>query len=52
MVCMAKMLCTVPRACLLECTCIFAVSVVCNEQMSWSPVHVGVYIPQVFLTSQ
>jgi len=30
---------------------IFAVSVVCTTQMSWAPVHAGVYIPQMFLIS-
>ena len=43
--------CTVARVCLRGCMCVFAVSVVCTKQVSWAPVHAGVYIPQVFLTS-
>jgi len=31
--------CTVARACLRECMCIFAVSVVHTKQVSWAPVH-------------
>jgi len=47
MVCMAKVCCTVERARLRGCICIFAVSVVCTKQVSWAPVHAGVYITQV-----
>ena len=42
---------TVARACLRRCMCNFAVSVVCTKQVSWVPVHAGVHILQVFLTS-
>jgi len=43
--------CSITRAYLRGCMCIFAVSVVCTKQVSWSPVHADVYNPQVFLTS-
>jgi len=50
-VCMAKVL-------LYRCTDVlarvyvhFCVSVVCTKQVSWAPVHAGVHIPQVVVTS-
>ena len=43
--------CTVAQACLRGCKCILAVSVVFTQQVSSAPVHAGVYIPRVILTS-
>ena len=44
-----KHCCTVARACLRGCMCIFAV---CTKQVPCAQVHAGVHILQVFLTSQ
>jgi len=38
------------RACASVCA-FFALSVAYTKQVSWAPVHVGVYVVQVFLTS-
>ena len=43
--------CTVARACLRGCMCMFAVSVVCPKQVSWALVHADVWITNFFLTS-
>ena len=52
MVCMAKALLHSRTSVLARCMRIqvFAVSVVCTNQVSWALVHAGVYIPPVFLT--
>jgi hypothetical protein len=41
---------TIKWACLRGYVCIFVVSMVCTEQVSWAQVHAGACIPQVFLT--